>query len=118
MDENVGRAGYPLVSCEVRLVDWKEGQYRNTDKWNPRKEILIEGKVVADGYFAEAAKENISFKEIDVLSTSRIGRYPVHRHLLIWNKTTFILIMENLFSENNNTKETWRRHGQNTQKKR
>ncbi len=64
-DVTVGRAGYPLVSCEIRLVDWEEGQYRNTDKPNPRGEILIGGKVVADGYFAEAAKENINFKEID-----------------------------------------------------
>ncbi len=61
----VGRAGYPLVSCEIRLVDWEEGQYRNTDQPNPRGEILIGGKVVADGYFAEAAKENFNFKEID-----------------------------------------------------
>ncbi len=63
-DVTVGRAGYPLVSCEIRLVDWDEGQYRNTDKPNPRGEILIGGKVVADGYFAEAAKENNNFKEI------------------------------------------------------
>ncbi|CAF1673661.1 unnamed protein product, partial [Adineta ricciae] len=53
-DVTVGRAGYPLVSCEIRLVDWIEGQYKNTDKPNPRGEILIGGKVVADGYFGEA----------------------------------------------------------------
>jgi long-chain acyl-CoA synthetase len=64
-DVTVGRAGYPLVSCEIRLVDWDEGQYRNTDKPNPRGEILIGGKVVANGYFADAAKENFNFKEIN-----------------------------------------------------
>ncbi|CAF1669984.1 unnamed protein product, partial [Adineta ricciae] len=53
-------------SCEIRLVDWIEGQYKNTDKPNPRGEILIGGKVVADGYFGEAGrKENENFKEIE-----------------------------------------------------
>jgi len=64
-DVTVGRAGYPLVSCEIRLKDWEEGNYRNTDSPHPRGEILIGGKVVADGYFAEAAKENVNFIEIE-----------------------------------------------------
>ncbi|CAF3741350.1 unnamed protein product, partial [Rotaria magnacalcarata] len=64
-DITIGRAGYPLVSCEVRLENWDEGQYKNTDKPNPRGEILIGGKVVADGYFSEASKENFNFKLID-----------------------------------------------------
>ncbi|CAF1080787.1 unnamed protein product [Rotaria sordida] len=64
-DTSVGRAGYPLVSCEIRLIDWEEGHYHNTDKPNPRGEILIGGKVVADGYYAGASKENANFKEID-----------------------------------------------------
>lgn len=34
-DISVGRAGYPLVSCEIRLLNWDEGQYRNTDQPNP-----------------------------------------------------------------------------------
>ncbi|CAF1351912.1 unnamed protein product [Rotaria sordida] len=75
-DITIGRAGYPLVSCEIRLENWDEGQYRNTDKPNPRGEILIGGKVVADGYFADAAKENINFKLIHgqrYFSTGDIG---------------------------------------------
>ncbi|CAF3774551.1 unnamed protein product [Rotaria sp. Silwood1] len=64
-DTTVGRAGYPLVSCEIRLVNWEEGLYHNTDKPNPRGEILIGGKVVAEGYFAGASKENVNFIEID-----------------------------------------------------
>ncbi|CAF4629503.1 unnamed protein product [Rotaria sp. Silwood2] len=77
-DITIGRAGFPLVSCEIRLEDWDEGQYRNTDKPNPRGEILIGGKVVAEGYFADAAKENINFKTIDgqrYFSTGDIGEY-------------------------------------------
>jgi long-chain acyl-CoA synthetase len=64
-DITVGQAGYPLVSCEIRLVDWEDGHYKNTDKPNPRGEVLIGGKVVAQGYFASASKENVNFKEID-----------------------------------------------------
>lgn len=61
----MGRAGYPLVSCEIRLRNWEEGQYRNTDRPHPRGEVLIGGKVVANGYFAEAAKENVNFIDIE-----------------------------------------------------
>jgi len=64
-DTTVGRAGYPLVSCEIRLVNWEEGQYKNTDQPNPRGEVLIGGKVVAQGYFSGASNENVNFKEID-----------------------------------------------------
>lgn len=64
-DITIGRAGYPLVSCEIRLANWEEGKYKNTDEPNPRGEILIGGKVVANGYFAEASKENFNFTEID-----------------------------------------------------
>jgi long-chain acyl-CoA synthetase len=64
-DITSGRTGYPLVSCELRLVDWNEGQYKTTDKPNPRGEVLIGGTVVAEGYFGEASKENVNFKEID-----------------------------------------------------
>jgi len=64
-DITAGRAGYPLVSCEIRLVNWDEGQYKTTDKPNPRGEILIGGKNIAEGYFGEASKENVNFKEIN-----------------------------------------------------
>ena len=62
---DVGRAGYPIVSAEIRLIDWEEGQYRTTDKPNPRGEILIGGKIVADSYFGDAQEENDNFKEIE-----------------------------------------------------
>ncbi len=93
----MGRAGYPLVSCEIRLVDWDEGQYKNTDKPNPRGEILIGGKVVANGYFAEAAKEDFNFKEIDgtrYFCTGDIGEaFPdgTLKIIGLWNLFFFFL---------------------------
>ncbi|CAF2932803.1 unnamed protein product [Rotaria sp. Silwood2] len=78
-DITVGRAGYPLVSCEICLVDWDEGHYKNTNKPNPRGEIFIEGKVVANGYFGNTSKkENENFKEINrtrYFCTSDIGEF-------------------------------------------
>ncbi|CAF3295265.1 unnamed protein product [Rotaria sp. Silwood2] len=64
-DITVGRAGYPIISAEIRLIDWDEGHYKTTDKPNPRGEVLIGGKIVADSYFGDAAKENDNFKEIE-----------------------------------------------------
>lgn len=79
-DTTVGRAGYPLVSCEIRLINWDEGQYKNTDKPRPRGEILIGGKVVSAGYVGAAESENVNFREIDgvrYFCTGDIGEvYP------------------------------------------
>ncbi|CAF1003802.1 unnamed protein product, partial [Didymodactylos carnosus] len=75
-DISVDRAGHPLVSRELWLINWEEGQYRNTDKPNLRGEILIGGKMVAQGYLGEASKENVNFKEIDdvrYFATGHIG---------------------------------------------
>lgn len=95
-DITVGRAGHPLVSCEIRLVDWDEGKYKNTDQPNPRGEILIGGKVVADGYFAEAKKENINFKEINgtrYFCTGDIGEiFPDGTIKIIGNIILYIYI--------------------------
>lgn len=61
----MGRAGYPIISCEIRLADWEEGHYKTTDTPHPRGEVLIGGKVVAQSYYGRASDENDSFKEID-----------------------------------------------------
>lgn len=44
-DRTTGRAGTPTTACDIRLVDWDEGNYRVTDKPFPRGEIVI-GKSV------------------------------------------------------------------------
>lgn len=40
-DRTTGRAGNPATVCDIRLVDWDEGNYRVTDKPFPRGEIVI-----------------------------------------------------------------------------
>lgn len=40
-DRSSGRVGAPTTGCDVRLVDWEEGNYRVTDKPYPRGEIIL-----------------------------------------------------------------------------
>ena len=50
-ETDTGIVGSPIPCCEIRLVDWDEGGYRNSDKPNPRGEIHIGGDTVAIGYY-------------------------------------------------------------------
>jgi acyl-CoA synthetase (AMP-forming)/AMP-acid ligase II len=49
-DLSTGTVGKPMTGLEIRLVDWEEGNYRVTDRPNPRGEIVIAGDPVAKGY--------------------------------------------------------------------
>ena len=49
-DLSTGTVGKPMTGLEIRLVDWEEGNYRVTDRPNPRGEIIIAGDPVAKGY--------------------------------------------------------------------
>lgn len=40
-DRTRGRAGGPTTVCDLRLIDWEEGNYRVSDKPYPRGEIVI-----------------------------------------------------------------------------
>ena len=59
-DTALGTTGIPMYGTTIKLVNWEEGNYRVTDKPNPRGEILIGGKSTAMGYFMneEATKES------------------------------------------------------------
>jgi long-chain acyl-CoA synthetase len=50
-DMSTGRVGAPLGCCDIRLVDWDEGNYKVNDKPYPRGEVLIGGDNVALGYY-------------------------------------------------------------------
>ena len=60
-----GSVGSVVPSCEIKLVDWLEGGYRNTDTPNPRGEIYIGGDNVAMGYWNMPDKTDEDFKTID-----------------------------------------------------
>ena len=62
-DRVTGRAGAPLMEVDVKLVDWAEGNYRVTDKPNPRGEIHVGGDNVAVGYFNNQEETLANFYE-------------------------------------------------------
>lgn len=68
MDEHdlqVGRVGGPTTVCDIRLIDWEEGNYRVTDKPYPRGEVLIGGDNISEGYYKLPDKTREDFFEED-----------------------------------------------------
>ncbi|ESO08666.1 hypothetical protein HELRODRAFT_74895 [Helobdella robusta] len=64
-ERTAGRVGRPLLSCEIKLVEWPEGGYSPMDKPNPRGEIWISGAMISMGYYKNPEKTAESFKVID-----------------------------------------------------
>jgi len=63
-DMSTGRVGSPLTSCDIKLVNWDEGNFHITDKPNPRGEILVGGDNVSLGYYKlEEATKKEFFEE-------------------------------------------------------
>lgn len=60
-DYTTGRVGAPLVCCEIKLKNWEEGGYFNTDKPYPRGEILIGGQNITMGYYKNQERTNADF---------------------------------------------------------
>lgn len=50
-DVTTNRVGSPLSASDIKLVDWEEGNYRITDKPNPRGEVVIGKRFPAEGFF-------------------------------------------------------------------
>ncbi|XP_045589614.2 long-chain-fatty-acid--CoA ligase 4 [Procambarus clarkii] len=75
-DTSTGHSGGPNLGVLMKLVDWEEGNYRVTDKPNPRGEIVVGGTVVSKGYFKLPEENEASFYEENGLrwfSTGDIG---------------------------------------------
>ncbi|XP_054158116.1 fatty acid CoA ligase Acsl3-like [Oppia nitens] len=65
-DTTFGRVGAPLIDTKVTLINWEEGGYRNTDRPNPRGEMVISSDAVSHGYYKlEAATEEAYYKDSD-----------------------------------------------------
>ena len=62
-DRVCGRAGAPLMDVDIKLVNWEEGNYRVTDKPNPRGEVHLGGDNVAVGYYNNAEETEANFYE-------------------------------------------------------
>lgn len=62
-DLSVGRVGSPLNGVHIKLVDWIEGNYKVTDKPNPRGEIVIGGENITAGYYKNPDLTKECYKE-------------------------------------------------------
>lgn len=62
-DKSTGATGGPLTCCDIKLVNWEEGNYRVTDYPNPRGEIHVGGTNVAVGYYKQPEKTKEEFYE-------------------------------------------------------
>ncbi|CAH1782381.1 unnamed protein product [Owenia fusiformis] len=77
-DLTTGRVGAPLTCCEFKLIDWEEGNYRNTDKPFPRGEVMVGGGNVTLGYYKNPSKTAEDFSVVNGqrwFSTGDIGEF-------------------------------------------
>ncbi|KAK7790099.1 hypothetical protein R5R35_012622 [Gryllus longicercus] len=72
-DRSTGRVGGPTTVCDIKLVDWEEGNYRVTDKPFPRGEIVIGGENISPGYFKMPEKTKEDFFDEDGKRWFRTG---------------------------------------------
>jgi len=72
------RGGVPLYNTDIKLVNWEEGNYRVTDKPNPRGEVHVGGDNIAVGYFNNEEETKLNYYEENDrrwFRTGDIGEY-------------------------------------------
>ena len=72
-DVTTGTVGKPMTGLKVKLVDWEEGNYKVTDRPNPRGEIVLGGDTISKGYFQMPEKTQEDFFEEDGTRWFRTG---------------------------------------------
>ena len=72
-DKSTGLTGAPLTCCDIKLVNWEEGNYRVKDRPYPRGEIHVGGANVVVGYYKQPGKTKEDFYEEDGKRWFRTG---------------------------------------------
>ena len=72
-DKSTGLTGAPLTCCDIKLVNWEEGNYRVKDRPYPRGEIHVGGSNVVVGYYKQPGKTKEDFYEEDGKRWFRTG---------------------------------------------
>lgn len=72
-DRTVGRVGPTCTVCDIKVVNWDEGNYRITDKPYPRGELIIGGDNISSGYYKLPEKTKEDFFEKDGKRWFRTG---------------------------------------------
>lgn len=60
-DMSYGRVGAPSSMCDMRLMNWEEGNYCVTNKPYPQGEIIMGGENVSEGYYKLPGKTDEDF---------------------------------------------------------
>ncbi|XP_008193859.1 long-chain-fatty-acid--CoA ligase 4 isoform X2 [Tribolium castaneum] len=72
-DKIYGRVGATTTVCDIKLVNWEEGNYRVTDKPFPRGEIILGGDNISAGYYKLSSKTDEDFTDVDGRRWFRTG---------------------------------------------
>jgi len=98
-DNSVACVGPPQPCTVIRLADWPEGQYMNSDKKNPnigmaRGEVLVGGGTVSIGYYVDPedpdpeiekknSEEFVTIKGVRYFRTGDVGQITPNGSLMI-----------------------------------
>eukprot|EP01134_Creolimax_fragrantissima_P006852 CFRG6852T1 len=68
--DSFGKVGGPTVTNDLKLINWEEGNYKVTDKDDPkigmpRGEVLLSGGSIANGYYRMPEKTTEDFRPDD-----------------------------------------------------
>ena len=88
-----GRTGGPMLFCNVKLVNWEEGNYNVNDYPNPRGEIHVGGENVAVGYYKQPEKTREDFYEENGrwwFRTGDIGQFTPNGTLKVITKCAIL----------------------------
>lgn len=99
LDNSVGTVGPPQPCTVIRLADWPEGNYMNSDKQNPnigmaRGEVLVGGDCIALGYYVDPEDPNpdivqknedefVKIKGVRYFRTGDVGQITENGTLMI-----------------------------------
>lgn len=98
-DQSTCNVGLPVHGCQIKLEPWLEGNYRPTDKPNPRGEIVVGGEMIAHGYFnlEEQTKEAfyVDDKGTRWYRTGDIGEFLPNGNLKIIDRKKDLVKLQN-----------------------
>lgn len=98
-DQSTQNVGLPVSGAQVKLEPWLEGNYRPTDRPNPRGEIVVGGQMIAQGYFKLEEQTSEAFYVDDQgtrwYRTGDIGEFLPNGQLKIIDRKKDLVKLQN-----------------------
>lgn len=98
-DQSTQNVGLPVAGAQIKLEPWLEGNYRPTDKPNPRGEIVVGGQMIAHGYFNLEEQTEEAFyvddKGVRWYRTGDIGEFLPNGQLKIIDRKKDLVKLQN-----------------------